>query len=437
MLDRLELKRKGAGPLYRQIVRAIAREIQEGSLLPGTRLPSIREFARLYQVSKITVENAYQILEAEGYLESYSRSGYQVAARPPEARHELPRARDPVPSPPPSLYDLESYSVDPRYVDHGNWKRLINEVLRDRSRLYRYGDSQGEEELRLGISHYIREYRGVQGEPHELLIGAGTQSLLSLLIPLLEGKPQRVLFPKEGFRPAEALFRNYGYQVQTYGSLLEEGHQDALAYLRPGESGLSTARERLAFLEEGRRRNLLFLEDDYNGEFRWGTRPLPALRSLDPTGETLYLGSFSGVLMPSVRISYLLLSPSLLPALPETLQAFNQTASTLEQLALASFIRQGFLAKQVRRMRKSYARKSALLEEGLRSCFPQSHILLEKASTLETRVRFLFPASLEAARKKGVALKATPVPGEYLLVFGGLAEEKILPALEALKEAWT
>lgn len=454
MLDNLTLYHHKNKPLYQQIVDGIALEIRQGTLLSGTKLPSIRGFSKSFGVSKTTVEIAYQILTAEGYINSHYKSGFQVAkglSPDNNTGQPLSPAVTPVPlfnstlrqrlSPIP--YDFASYYIDEKYFDKTNWKRHINYVLKDRHTLNRYGDAQGELELRQAISSYLQEYRGVRAKASDLIIGAGFQSLLHLLIPLLQDEPRRILFPESGFPNAEAVFKHYHLPVEHYQNLkdylllsLQDSYPSALLYLRPNEVGLATTRDRLVFLEAIGKSKTLLIEDDYNGEFRWGKRPVPALRSLDPWDNIIYFGSFSGILLPSIRISYLLLPENLRPSLEGILRDYNQTASTLEQLALARFMSNGYLAKQVRRMRKGYGKKREILENALEDSFPGTHEIMESNSTVELLVDFKYPGTLEQALKMGVAIKDTSSPSAFVLIFAGLFEEEIPKGIAALAAAW-
>ena len=438
MLDDLNIDSARAGALYLQIVEGISSLIEEGRLLPGSRLPSIRAFARTFGVSKTTVEMSYQILAAEGFLESVSKRGYFVADTAPGVRGIRPSSPALPERPRAPLYDFGTYFIDPDYFDAPNWKRHMNYVLRDEGSLTRYGEAQGEPELRLAVSQYLREYRGVYAQPEEIVIGAGFQSLLQLLLPMLEGAGRVVLFPEAGFPSAEVVFLQGGYAISRYGTLKEARGTGCLQYLRPGDFGLSSHKERLAFLEEVERRRVLLLEDDYNGEFRWGRRPVPALRSLDRFDNIVYFGAFSGILAPSIRISYMIVPKHLREPLARQLGTYTQTSSTVEQLALAKFMDHGFLAKQVRKMRKGYVRKREFLLEALHEEFPGGFEVRDTLSTVELRVCFPVPDSGLHARalEAGVRLKETGNPGEFLFIFAGLAEALIRPGIQALARAW-
>lgn len=457
MLEELIIDSGKKPALYLQIVEGVAALVEEGKLLPGTRMPSIRSFCRSFGVSKTTAETGYQILAAEGFLESFPKRGYFVAGKEgapsphpsssPHASshtsshtpsHTPAHTSSHTPSPPEPAYDFGTYFIDEAYFDAPNWKRHMNYVLRDERSLTRYGEPQGELELRQAVSRYLLEYRGVYADPEEIVIGAGFQSLLHLLLPLLGEEPGVVLFPEGGFPAAEAVFRQGGWTLQSYATLQDPSPAGALRYLRPGDFGLATHKERLAFLEDVRNREALILEDDFNGEFRWGKRPVPALRSLDRFDNIVYFGAFSGILAPSIRISYMILPKHLLPRLSSRLETYTQTSSTVEQLALAKFISNGFLARQVRKMRKGYAGKREQLTTSLRELFGRGCRIRETTSTVELRASFPGDRDRldEAARNAGVRLKPLAAPGEFLFIFAGLPLERIRPGVEALATAW-
>lgn len=438
MLDDLNIDAARGRALYLQIVEGISGLIEEGRLLPGSRMPSIRSFSRTFGVSKTTAEMSYQILTAEGFLESVYKKGYFVADLAPGIREVRPSAQALPQRRPSPLFDFGTYFIDEEYFDAPNWKRHMNYVLRDERSLTRYGEAQGELELRVAVSQYLREYRGVYAQPEEIVIGAGFQSLLQLLLPMLETNLREVLFPEAGFPSAEVVFRQGGYAISRYGDLKEASGCGCLQYLRPGDYGLSSHKERLAFLEEVERRRVLLLEDDYNGEFRWGRRPVPALRSLDRFDNIVYFGAFSGILAPSIRISYMIVPQHLKESLLRQLGTYTQTSSTVEQLALAKFMDHGFLAKQVRKMRKGYVRKRELLLAALKEEFGGGFEVRDTLSTVELRVRFSAPGvDLHArALEAGVLLKETGSRGEFLFIFAGLPEASIRPGIQALARAW-
>ena len=180
-------------PLYEQLYRSLAGEMRSGTLAAGTRMPGKRRLAAELSVSVNTVDAAYQMLAAEGYLESRERSGFYVqeylalpqAAAPGAAA--LPRQPQPQPPAPPVRYDLSTRGVDPGLFPFRTWARLQKELLYSSPELLTHGDAQGDPALRQALADYLSEYRGVQCGPHQIVVGAGLEYLLGLLAPLLPG----------------------------------------------------------------------------------------------------------------------------------------------------------------------------------------------------------------------------------------------------------
>ena len=200
-------------PLYEQLYRSLAGEMRSGTLAAGTRMPGKRRLAAELSVSVNTVDAAYQMLAAEGYLEPRERSGFYVQeylALPQAAAPEAappPRQPQPQPPAPPVRYDLSTRGVDPGLFPFRTWARLQKELLYSSPELLTHGDAQGDPALRQALADYLSEYRGVQCGPHQIVVGAGLEYLLGLLAPLLPG-PAAVETP--GYPRAKQVLENNG-----------------------------------------------------------------------------------------------------------------------------------------------------------------------------------------------------------------------------------
>ena len=330
-------------PLYEQLYRSIAQEISAGALPAGARMPGKRSLAEALSVSVNTVDGAYQMLAAEGYLASRPRSGFYVQEyparpvltgetnRPPE----LPAA--PAPEGPPVQYDLSTSGVDTRLFPARTWARLQKELLYTSPGLLARGDPQGEMELRQALAGYLEEYRGVRCAPEQIIVGAGIEHLLSLLAPLLPG-PAAVEDP--GYPRARQVLENSGRPCRFVP--VDEGglsvaalaaSDAAVCYVTPSHqfpTGVTMPAPRRAELlgwaarRPGQR---YIIEDDYDSEFRFDTRPLPSLQGMaGADGPVVYLSTVARSLAPGIRIAYMVLPAHLLPAWRQRYSLYSGTA---------------------------------------------------------------------------------------------------------------
>ena len=286
-----------AVPLYEQLYESLAEEMRTGAIPAGTRMPGKRRLAAELSVSVNTVDAAYQLLAAEGYLESRERSGFYVqeylalpirpAAPPPAVLLPQPEAGPPVQ---PVRYDLSTRGVDPALFPFRTWARLQKELLYSSPELLTHGDAQGDIELRQALADYLEEYRGVRCRAEQVVVGAGLEYLLGLLAPLLPG-PAAVENP--GYPRARRVLENNGVSccclpVDADGLSIEALSRSgaAVCYVTPSHQFPTGAT-----MPAGRRAELLhwasrrpgeryIIEDDYDSEFRFDTRPLPSLQGM-------------------------------------------------------------------------------------------------------------------------------------------------------------
>ena len=286
----------GSGvPLYEQLYRSLAGEMRTGALPAGTRMPGKRRLAAELSVSVNTVDTAYQMLAAEGYLAARERSGFYVQeylalpTRPEEVPPPV-SAAPPEAAEPPVRFDLSTRGVDPGLFPFRTWARLQKELLYSSPELLTHGDAQGDPALRQALADYLSEYRGVQCGPHQIVVGAGLEYLLGLLAPLLPG-PAAVETP--GYPRAKQVLENNGVPcccVPVDGdglSVAALNRSDAaVCYVTPSHqfpTGVTMPAGRRAELlhwAARKPRQRYIIEDDYDSEFRFDTRPLPSLQGM-------------------------------------------------------------------------------------------------------------------------------------------------------------
>ena len=370
-------------PMYRQLYDSIKERICGGCPAVGEKMPSIRRISEELGVSRTTVEQAYGQLCVEGYLVSRPQSGYYVEAAVIE-KNAAPTGEITDSDPEPEVqYDFGSRYVDSRNSDLDIWRKYVRAALSREEVVASYGHHQGEPELRQQLARFGSLLRGVNATPDRIVVGAGVQPLLSLICGLLGERAGRVGIEYPCFPHAERVFRDFRLDITAlghdrYGVTPEELYASGadVLYLNPSNTE-SMGRpmpvsRRTELLEWAERTDGLIIEDDYNGALRFRSHPVPAMQGMSDGSRVIYLGSFSKLLMPSVRISYMALTPALAALYRSRGASYNQTSSKTEQLALAEYIRDGNIEKRLRRLRKIYSEKSEILLTLLRETFGSS-----------------------------------------------------------------
>jgi GntR family transcriptional regulator/MocR family aminotransferase len=433
-------------PLYRQISDYFREEIRQEHLAAGDMLPSIRKLTRDLKVSRTTVEAAYEILIDQGYIRNLPNRGFRVSQDQPAAPSErIPHGeekKDPV-----VVYNFSNNYVDTSTFDSTLWRRCINRVLHTPEALAGYGDPQGEPKLRDVLARYSYQSRGVVCRPEQILVGAGLQALLMILLPLLPIDEKRAGFEEPGFPQAEQIFNLMGWKTERYNPGVPSGNWPELLVISPTNpyKGRSLSeKERSNLIVATQFERVYLLEDDYNGEFRYLHRPVPALHSFGNREQIIYVGSFSRTMLPSLRISYLVLPEKLLPAYRAIAHRYNQTSSTVEQLALADYIAEGYLTRHVKKLRTRYRAKSNLLQEALVAAFGDKVSIVSLESGLHLHIALNCPGTAEKLAEKALSggVKIMPVRDsrsgnwpEFLLSFAGIAQDQIRRGVWALKDA--
>ncbi len=391
----------GKGPLHRQLYHALRRAILSGTLPAGARMPSTRAIAAETRVSRITAVIAYDQLIAEGYAEPRRGSGTYVSEA--LARNGALRARRQSSAPRPARLSTygrrivaatrgqppswaprrDALPYDFRYgrpaitdFPHALWRRLLARRARRASfRAFDYGPPEGLPELRTALADYLRRSRAVVCDESQIVVVSGSQQGLDLVARVLFDAGDLVLLEEPHYAGARRVFRGMGARLRALPvgsegldvSRLAARHERfRAAYVTPSHQFplgvvMSVAR-RLALLDWAARVGAYVVEDDYDSEYRYVGRPIESLQGLDRTGRVLYVGTFSKVLFPALRLGYLVLPPPLVGAF-RTAKALADTGSaTLEQGALADFMREGHYERYLRRSRARVgARRSALL----------------------------------------------------------------------------
>lgn len=385
--DMLSVDRLSDEPMHRQIYSTLRRYILEDQIQPQTLLPSTRALAEDLKVGRNTVIAAYDQLLAEGFVESRGGSGTWVAplqqARPqalPVKRQSPPRqisrrgqilVNRPQPSRNSDVINFYPGVPDTASFPFSIWSGLLARNARSRDeRLLGYLSFAGHPGLRQTIAHNISLSRGIKCTPEQVIIVTGAQAALDLAARVLLDEGDHVWMEEPGYRGAASAFLTAGGRLaplkvdqRGWGLSDPELPPPRLVYVTPScqwPFGTTMCIEdRLKLLEIAERNNAWIIEDDYDGEYRYRGQPMPALRGLDHADHVIYVGSFGKTLVPSFRIGYLIVPGELSKSFDKAVSITGQFAPLVLQATVNDFIRQGYFATHLKRMRRLYARRQA------------------------------------------------------------------------------
>ena len=390
-------------PLYEQLVSFLRADIRSGRLSAGARLPSKRSFAENLGVSTITVESAYNRLIDEGFVWSEPKRGYFVtelaghdfdAAAMPATDIDLPPQYVNVP------LDLSGNHTPAERFPFSVWTHLLRDTVNEKGEaLLIPSPCGGIRPLREAIAQHLSSFRGMQVNPDQIVVGAGTEYLYGLLIQLL-GQERVFCLEDPGYRKIAQIYTSHGVRC-TWAPMDGEGitvtgleAADAdIVHISPTHhfpTGItmpvSRRYELLAWASAKAGRYII--EDDYDSEFRLTGRPIPSLQSIDESGRVIYMNTFSKSLTPTIRISYMVLPAALANEYYRRLSFYACTVSSFEQYTLARFISEGYFEKHLNRTRLYYARlRKQLLREIAAAPISSRLLVLERDSGLHFLLR--------------------------------------------------
>jgi GntR family transcriptional regulator/MocR family aminotransferase len=465
-------------PLYRQLYEAFRHLILGGRLLPGQHVPSTRSLACSLGISRATVVLSYEQLLSEGYLQTLPGSGTFVCHQLPEnfsqptpTSHELQtdqfeespiqlsafgasllnHQRFPFPeSKLPINFGQGQPALDAFPLK--TWRQLLSRHCRsgDLIMLGYSHDPLGHRPLREAIAQYLVQYRAVQCKADQILIVNGSQQALDLVARVLIKGGDHVALEDPGYLGARSVFlahqaKLYPIPVDQSGMRIEDlatqcSDKIKLVYVTPSHQfptgAVLSLPRRLELLTWARQARALIIEDDYDSEFRYGGQPIPALQGLGQSGSVIYVGTFSKVLFPALRVGYLVVPQALVEVFARAKWLSDHQSPLLEQYTLTDFINEGYLERHIRRMRVLYAQRRQTLVQSLKRHFKEKVTILGEQAGLYLMVRFLTYLDNEEiisrAAQMGVGLinarsyylKDTP-SSEFILGYANLSEWEI------------
>ena len=469
----LSVDRSADRPLHSQIYEGLRQAILDGLLRTGQRLPATRTLALELGVSRLPVLTAYEHLLHEGYLIGRVGAGTFVNSALPDdllqssaspaaslrpwtngAHHRPSRGR-----PEAELNPFRASFPALDQFPHTAWASMVSRHAHAMTHAQMaYGDPSGLYSLRLAIAEHLRTARAVRCEADQVFVVSGSQAALRLATAVLLKRGDRVAIEEPGYPLARAALAAGGAEPvlvpvdeegMSVASLPGRSGRMRAIYVTPSHQyplgSAMTAARRLALLDWAARRGTWVFEDDYDSEYRYVSRPLGALQGMDAHQCVVYIGTFSNVLFPALRVGYLVVPPSLWQRFADAREAFDLRSPTLYQLALAEFLREGHYARHIRRMRGVYLkRRDALLTGLARHC--GERLTVHNADG-GLHVAVLLAEGLDDAeivrRMAGRGLTATPLSTCYagtprrnglLLGFGGSTERRLFQATRVLGE---
>lgn len=470
----IALPQAGSRRLLRALHEQLRNAILAGRLRSGARMPSTRALAEGLGISRNTALAAYDLLLGEGYLVARRGSGTVVADalprrraasggtdksashRPAPAWRKRALTRPGPPQDKALAFDFRLGVPDIQQFPFDIWRRLSGRAVRTMARQPAvYADPQGQRALREAIARHVSFTRAVACEADDILVTSGAQQAFDLIARVLV-TPQRTAIALEepGYAPARAAFAIAGAKlirvpVDDEGLRVERLPAHArLVYVTPSHQfplGCAMSmRRRTALLDFARRHGAVVVEDDYDGEFRFDSRPLEALQMLDRgqpdrLQSVIYVGTFSKSLFPALRIGYVIAPKWTLPALVEARRCSDWHGDTLTQDTLAMFIAEGHLARHVRKVRRLYAARRALLLRILECDFARWLQTIPSSAGLHLTALFRATMAVDdiiaVARQEGVGLHALPrLPGRgasqgLMFGYGAIDEAGIIEGL--------
>lgn len=450
--------------LYEQIYEYIKKEIKEGKLQKGERLPSSRSLCASLKLSRSTIQLAYEQLEAEGYIEARPYKGYFVldiaefseGCKVESGKELIQEAKT---GDDECRIDFSPRGIDFSSFPYGIWRKLARETFRDDNQeMFAAGDRRGEPALREVIADYLYHARGVDADPERIIIGAGNEYLMMLLGMIL-GK-QKLAMENPTYIKAYRLFAGMGWEIESL-DMDEQGmradllrkSKNGIAYIMPSHQyptgivmPVSRRREIVnwAMEEAGR----YIIEDDYDSEFRYRGRPIPAMQGMGGENHIIYTGTFSKAIAPAIRVGFMLLPPDLMKMYNEKLTYLSCTVPRPVQNILFRFIGEGYFERHLHKMRKLYKDKQDVLLEELGDFSEKfrvfgvqagQHLIIESEDEEDMELA-------RRARKFGV--KVYPISDFYIkekhnkkryqlvIGFASLGIQEIKEGCKLLKKAW-
>ncbi|UOF90036.1 PLP-dependent aminotransferase family protein [Fodinisporobacter ferrooxydans] len=458
----LPIDRSSNLPLFRQVYNEIRTKILRGELYGGERLPSTRELASELQVSRNVMLEAFDLLFAEGFIESRQGSGTFVthgAQLNQQHIHEpLAEPMKLKPTREPDIIDFRSGVPAFDFFPRKLWGQLASKVCAELPETAMcYDKPEGRPELRHALSKYLRRMRGVVCHPDQIVITAGTTQALSIVAKLLSTEKQEVIAEDPITHEVQTIFSSHGCHLQPIsvdadGMQTEQIHsasKPAFVYVTPSHQfplgGTLPVKRRIDLIRFARSANCCIVEDDYDSEYRYEGPPISSLQGLDPE-RVVYLGTFSKTVLPSLRIGFMVLPWDFIEQVRNLKWLADLHTPSIDQLILARFIEEGHLERHIFKMKKIYRKRRNFLIDSLNRHFSDKVHILGHSTGLHLIAEFsdveFTPQMLEKIEQSGTrvypvethAIQKGRHKNQVILGYGNLTEEKIEEGIQRLHE---
>ncbi len=468
-------------PLYQQIYEQIKTKIMRGDYPEGFRLISTRQLSKELCVGRNTVESAYAQLCLEGYVKSMKRSGFivnNVSDDNPHASNKMRGngclqasaqrlSRQSIPgyssnNPRQYDYDFQYGSLDPSLFPYSQWRRLTSEILssNEAQNINYYNNIQGELNLRIEIMKYLGESRGVLCNPEQIILCSGTRYALEIICKLFPKERRTAAFEEPGYDGSRIVFENNGYKINPI-PLRKEGvdieilanGSPGLVYITPSHqfpTGLvMPIQHRTNLLDWAVQTKSVIIEDDYDSEYRYHSRPIPSLQSIDRHKRVIYLGTFSKSLAPGLRMSYMILPEWMLAQYHKLFSRYPSTVSWLQQQVMSLYMARGYWQRHLRKVCLKNKKKYDILLQAIQDQFGNRVQIHNHNAGLHILLEFNNGEQQEYLEEKAGQYNVKVYPtlpfwhqkencpkNEVLLGFSNFSETEIIEGIRLLNLAW-
>lgn len=454
---------KSKVPLYQQLYEYIQNSINNGELKAEEKLPSKRKLSQHLKISVITIENAYEQLITEGYIYSKPQKGFYVTDIDNTSPIKAPVHNEFQPVIPEKTlpYEFRTNSADINSFPFSTWAGLMREVLRDQDKkLLEKGNPKGLYTLRREIAIYLKAYRNISVSADQIIVGAGSEYLINIILQLL-GKNRIYAVENPGYHKIAKIMEANGIEPK-YIPLNDDGinmnelinSKANVLHITPSHHfplGIVTpVKKRNEILNWAYNTDSYIIEDDYDSEFRYTGRPVPALQSLDKGSKVIYLNTFAKNIAPSLRISYMVLPENLAEKYQKEFSFYSNTVSSFEQYTLSKFMAKGNFERYINKMRLIYKQRLDTIINSINSCSLKDFVTVKGEKTglhilLEVNNGMTEKELVDKARENGILLtgmsqffhegvhKGKPT---VILGYSGIDTVNIEKAFKILEQIW-
>ena len=469
-------------PMYEQIYQYIKQDIQKGNLVLGQRLPSSRKLAKYLEISRSTVELAYEQLTSEGYVEAIPCKGIYVAKveelyklnnlsaqqsteefiQNVQLEQRMDYSDLEMKTNKQYQFDFTPNGIDSRCFPYNTWRKITkNTLLENEQELFLLGNPQGEYQFRVTICKYLHQARGMNCRPEDIIIGAGNEYLL-MLLSIIMGQKRSIAFENPSYERAYSIFHNLSHDVYAVNMDKKGMRVDELealgvdlAYVMPSHQFpmgvVMPINRRMELLQwAAAKENRYIIEDDYDSEFRYKGKPIPALQGVDQQDKVIYLGTFSKSIAPAIRMSYMVLPKVLMRQYQSKCQTVSSTVSKIDQMIVNAYIEGGYYERHLNKSRAMYKSKHDVLIQMLKPIIATGmvkiwgenagvHILLDWDARIEEEHLITLAEEVDV-KVYGLSkfYRGKPAHRHHIIMLGyaKLSEVEIQEAVTLLVTAW-